>query len=173
MGVAVPRVPKLSVALASLLVGAPLVAGGCGHCDGAVRRLRARTADCYEGCEDGAAGRVTIAPGETFGISADGPNAEEAALFDASGIGPDNLFLVVEATGERVPATIEATAGGHMCLHGVSFTLRPLEPLAPGDYTLVLLLDEVAWPHAGRHAYGRVGDYQGARAMVRTYRVDG
>lgn len=155
------------------LLLASVALAGCGHCEGAIRRMRAQRADCHEDeCRARAGERVTIAADETFRIGGDGPNEGSEALLGASGIDGEAWFLIAEASGERVPATIDGDAGGHSCRYGVGFNLRPEAPLPAGDYTLVLRLDAVAWPLVGRDPYGERGSVDGAPALIRRFRVE-
>ncbi len=48
----------------------------------------------------------------------------------------------------------------------------PDEPLAAGDYTLVLRLDAIDWPLIGSHAFGEEGAYDGEPALVREFVVE-
>ncbi len=157
--------------LVSIAGGAGLIAGGCGHCDGAVRRMRAQLADCRGECPEPPQEQLTIRPTETFRIGGDGPKADSELLLSASGVDVDTWFLVAEASGEVVPATIVGDAGGHSCRYGVGFNLVPEAPLASGDYTLVLRLDALSWPHVGRDPYGGLSTFEGAPALVRRFRV--
>ncbi len=162
-----------SLALAPLLaagIGAS-IGGGCGDCSGAIRLMSAQQSDCTE-CSETADERVVIEPEESFRLTADGPSAESDELVADASIDGDAWFLIDEASGEAVPATISGDSGGHVCRNGVGFSLVPDEPLAPGKYTLVLLLDAIDWPLNGDHAFGQESTYGGALALVREFVVD-
>lgn len=68
--------------------------------------------------------------------------------------------------------TPEGGSGGPIGRNGVGFSLIPDEPLAPGEYTLVLLLDEIDWALNGDHAFGQEKTYEGAKAPMRELVVD-
>lgn len=136
-----------------------LVAGavgwaGCGHCEGGIRAM--------EGGE--------ASPDDGFSIVADGPGSvtSEELVADA-GIDAEAWFLL-DAAGEPVPATISGDWGGHSCFEGNTFTLVPDAPLAPGDYTLVLILDAIAWDYLGDE--GAVETWDGERALVEAVTVE-
>ncbi len=172
---------KLLLGLSLLLVSAPEL--GCGHCSGAIRKMRAQRAEWVKrggggrgGCSKARRGQgpgnlarvVRIHAKETFRIRADGPMRSSAELLKLSGVGPQSWVLRDDRAGQSVPVEITADAGGHMCLHGVGFNLRPRVPLAPGGYTMVLYLDRVRWPLAAPD--DRV-TYQGRPALVRRFLV--
>ena len=148
-----------------------LLAGsaGCwpGRCDGAFRALFAH------GAARGAAGPgappASIVPGASFTLNADSQRRSAAELLAASGIGAESYFLEGPG-GSRVPATIEAVpiTSAHSCASAATFTLRPLAPLTPGDYTLVVLIDATRWPAVYS---GDVETFRGRPALVRRYRV--
>jgi len=156
----------------ALCIVVPLVLAGCGHCDGALRMMRSQLAELYTWPQKPdrrpAAEPVAIEVNDSFRIVADGPLSQSEELLASSGIDSSAWFLVDQSTGKRVAAEISADSGGHMCLNGVGFNLKPQEPLAPGSYLLVLLLDRVKWPlveEAERRSY------QGRPAMTRRYLV--
>lgn len=150
-----------------------LADAGCGHCDGALRDVRALRAEWMRGRggdkKDHQRGPQAAAPeeigaDESFRIVGDGPKRGGPELLQLSGVDARSWVLLADATGEPVPAHVTADAGGHMCLRGVGFNLQPRAPLAPGAYTLVLYLDRLRWPllhdehrttHAGRPAFVR------------------
>ena len=145
-----------------------LASAGCGHCDGAVRRLRINSVGVC-GLEDCAAeGGVTkVGSDVTFRIVGDGPNDESDALLADSGIGEQSFFLVDE-NDEVVPATVTGDAGGHTCRNGVGFGLQPDEPLPLGTYTVVLVLDDLDWPLVARTDTQK---WEGKLAFVRELEV--
>jgi hypothetical protein len=133
----------------------------CGHCDGAIRTMNV-------GLGLDAAERKAIDAEPRFRITADGPADESDELLDKSGVGSTTWYLFHEATGVRIAATITGDSGGHMCRNGVGFNLVPDDPLQAGDYTLVLELDQLAWPLVGKEKSER---FEGREALVRHYRV--
>ncbi len=162
-----------SLALAPLLgatIGAS-VGGGCGDCGGAIRLMKAHQSDCTE-CTETARERVVIEPDESFGLIADGPADDSEELLADASLDGEAWFLLDEASGEAVGATISGNSGGHVCRKGVNFSLVPEEPLAAGDYTLVLLLDEIEWPLIGAHAFGEERMFDGQPALVREFVVE-
>ncbi|MBZ5710737.1 Ig-like domain-containing protein [Nannocystis pusilla] len=149
-------------------LGLTAAGAGCGNCDGAIRELVVRSADaCHlEDCvEDG--GVYHVGPDVSLRVVGDGPNEESEPLLSDSGVAADTFFLL-DQDGQRVAATVGADAGGHACRRGVGFNLTPDEPLAPGTYTAVLLLDDLAWPLAGGAAVQR---HEGKDAFVRQLEV--
>ena len=157
--------------LAALVIGALFVAG-CGHCDGALRLMRSQRAELYawpkKADSQKATEPIAIAADDSFRIIADGPLAKSADLLTDAGIDSSNWFLIDQSTGKKVPAEITADSGGHMCLNGVGFNLKPQEPLSPGDYLLVLILDRVNWPLVEKDERR---SYQGLPAMTRRFVV--
>jgi hypothetical protein len=151
-----------------LALGLTTTGAGCGSCDGAVRELNVRSAavcsleDCAE-----SGGVYRVGPDVNLRIVGDGPNEESGPLLSDSGVGADTFFILDEG-GQRVPATVTGDAGGHTCRRGVGFTLTPDEPLAPGTYTAVLLLEDLSWPHVGDAAVQR---HDGKEALVRKLEV--
>lgn len=158
-----------------------LVDAGCGHCDGAIRNMRAQRAEWLRGRGRGGGeckknrergpqeeAPTAIAADESFRIVGDGPNRAGPELMQLSGVDARSWVLLADATGQPVPADVTADAGGHMCLRGVGFNLRPRAPLAAGAYTLVLYLDRARWPllHSDRRA-----SHAGRPAFVRRFRV--
>lgn len=155
-----------------VVLGLGLSAGGagCGSCDGALRELEVRSVDVckLEDCvADG--GVYRVGPDVNLRVVGDGPNEESGPLLRDSGVAADTFFLL-DKDGQRVAATIGADAGGHTCRNGVGFSLTPDEPLAPGTYTAVLLLDDLAWPLTGGAAVQR---HEGKDAFVRQLEVVG
>lgn len=128
----------------------------CGRCDGAIRGMSAQSAD-----------GPTIAPETAFRLTGDGPGDAEGLAEDA-GISDETWFLVDDASGDRVPSTITADSGGHVCRNGVGFNLTPDEPLAAGDYTLVFLPEDIAWPYLGEDP----AQWEGEPALVQHYTVN-
>ncbi len=156
------------------LLCAAVTAGvaGCGYCGGALRLMRAQTAELYRwpgGTKLDLPEPVPIQPNERFRVRGDGPKAPPAELLQRSGITAAAWFLVRDSTGEHVPAKIGADSGGHMCRYGVGFNLEPLAPLAPGRYTLVLRLDQIAWPMVEDEERRT---FEGKPAMVRRFIVE-
>lgn len=151
------------VGLGSMLAGA-----GCGHCDGAIRELRIKSVDVcgLEECTE-TSGVTQAGPDLSVRIVGDGPNDESASLLADSGIGEESFFLLDE-NDERVAAGITGDAGGHSCRNGVGFNLQPEEPLAVGTYTVVLVLDDLAWPKVGR---AETQSWEGRTAFVREIEV--
>lgn len=84
--------------------------------------------------------------------------------------GLDSASVLLEGPAGRVPLTIDASVNtsAHSCASAGSLTARPVAPLAPGDYTFIVLLDKSRWkPIHDDDATS----WRGQRAMVRTYRV--
>lgn len=138
------------------VVAAAAVLGGCGHCDGAIRSMQAST--------DG----DPVAPDVSFTLTADGPGSmsSDELLADA-GITPDTWTLY-DGAGRPVAATLFGDWGGHVCLNGNTFTLVPDAPLEPGEHTLVLRIDALAWEYIGDAA---PGSWDGEPALVQEYVV--
>ncbi len=111
---------------------------------------------------------ITVGVSPQFRIRGDGPRASSSELIASSGI-DDNSWLLIAANGEPVPARVEADSGGHMCWNGVGFNLSPWQPLAAGNYLVVLKLDAVHWSLVDDD---ELDQYQGRPAMVRRFRVD-
>ncbi len=103
-----------------------------------------------------------------FRIFADGPLAKSEALMNKAGISASTWFVVDLTTKQRIPATVSADSGGHVCMRGVGFNLVPDEPLAPSSYALVLLIDGVAWPYIGDKNVER---WRGQNALVHRFSV--
>jgi hypothetical protein len=165
------RHPMSLSAVALLCAVAAL--SGCGHCDGAVRRQKANLTEwCGKECPDITVERdaqtLAIKPNETFRLTADFRRERSSdVILAASGIS-DRTWFLVGPSGEPVSATITGDTGGHMCLNGAGFTLRPLAPLPEGEYALVLLLDDIRWPYLGDTP---ASEFRGKRAYIRRYRV--
>lgn len=104
-----------------------------------------------------------------FYIDADSrkDRTREQLLTDA-GLSATSFFL--KGRSGPVPAEISAqlSSTAHSCAGAASFILRPLSPLAPGEYTLVLLLDAAKWPAIFSED---IRTWQGQRALFRRYRV--
>jgi hypothetical protein len=102
-----------------------------------------------------------------FVLNADSSAASRAELLERSKLSADSFFLV--GPEGRVAADIDARyiETAHSCASAASFTLRPRKPLAPGEYTVVLLLDAAAWPSVFT---SDVSTHDGKRALVRRYR---
>jgi cold shock CspA family protein len=151
-----------------LSVGLTATGGGCGNCDGAIRELELRS---VEACDldvcvaDG--GVYRVGPDVTVRIVGDGPDDEQDVLLGDAAISAKNFFMLDEA-GQTVAATIGASAGGHSCRNGVNFGLTPDAPLPAGTYTVVLVLEDLAWPLAGGPT---VQTHDGKDAFVRTLEV--
>lgn len=164
-------VPFSLASLASF--AAAVLLAGCGHCDGAVRRQKASLSEwCGKDCPDVSAESdartLVVKPKETFRLMGDFRHERSSdVILEASGISEQTWFLV-DAAGARVPAKITGDTGGHMCFNGAGFDLRPLAPLAEGEYVLVLLVDDIRWPYVG---FSPVTGFRGKRAYVRRYRV--
>lgn len=148
--------------------GMAAAGGGCGSCDGAVRELLVRSADAcsLESCTENG-GVTRVGPDVNLRVVGDGPNDESEALMRDSDISSDTFFLL-DSAGQRVAATVTGDAGGHTCRRGVGFNLTPDEPLAPGTYTAVLLLEDLSWPLTGGAA---VQEHEGKEAFVRKLEV--
>lgn len=143
---------------------------GCGHCDGALREMRASPLGGGSIRDEDPRGQPTnIEPGEHFRISADGPAAADESLLVLANIDATHWFLLDDATGAHVPARLTATAGGHSCKNGVTFEMTPEARLPAGSYTLVLVLDGVRWALVDDDERAA---FQGRPAMVRHYRVN-
>lgn len=112
---------------------------------------------------------MTIAPGATFVLNSDSAEATPAELLARSKVTAQMFFIV--GPGGRVPGGIQAryVESAHSCASAASFTLQPSAPLASGDYTVVILLDDAGWPAVFD---GDVTTYEGKRALVRRYRVE-
>lgn len=153
----------MGVALLVLAVALP----GCfpGNCDGAFRWLSA----AGEPSETERSRTMPIPPGATFALSSDSAEATPAELLERSKVSPATFFLI--GPRGRVAAQIEARyfQSAHSCANAASFTLTPAAPLAPGDYTVVLLIDKASWPAVFDDD---VTTYEGGRALVRRYRVE-
>ena len=132
--------------------------------------MHAQFPELWGGAEGGRELRepIAIRPDARFRILADGPNAGSAELLGRSRVDAGSWILVADATGQPIAADITADAGGHMCLNGVGFNLAPRAPLAPGAYTLALLIDGVRWPVLDSDQRGA---FRGAPALVRHYVV--
>jgi hypothetical protein len=61
--------------------------------------------------------------------------------------------------------------GWDTCLNGNGFELVPDEPLAPGEYTLVLRIEAIDWLWIGSEEH--LTQFQGERAIVQPYVVLG
>jgi hypothetical protein len=132
-----------AVKLLCVLVVTSLVGAGCGHCDGAIRGM-----DVWRGLEPDENPSDDIEANAHFRINGDGPNENSEELLRISGVNAETWQLL-DPDGAPIEAEIGWWAGGHMCRNGVAFELRPEVPLEPGRHTLVLWLDEVAWPVVG------------------------
>ncbi len=165
----VPLALRARVSCLSFLVLA-FLASGCGYCGGAFRLMRAQRAELYAWPPPrGPANEpLVIAPDERFRINGDGPKISGAHLLALSNVSEATWFLLNDTTAERVPSSISADSGGHMCRNGVGFNLEPTKPLTAGRYTLVLLLSQLKWPLVER---GELRSYRGGDAIVRHYVV--
>lgn len=110
---------------------------------------------------------VTAGPDMSVRVVGDGPNEDSESLLADAGIDGSNFFLL-DAAGEHVAVTLEADAGGHTCRNGIGIGLRPEQPLDPGTYTLVLVLEDLQWPLEGGAA---VQSHEGKSAFVRRIEV--
>lgn len=149
----------------SLFLGVALFAlVGCfpGHCDGAFRALRSNGEVFGEA-------QTKIAATESFTLAADFEQATPEQLLAHSKVSAQSFFVV--GPSGRVDAEVSAQSftGAHSCANAASFKLTPKAPLAPGEYTVVLLLDEVAWPSIDDD---HLATWEGKRALVRHYRVE-
>jgi hypothetical protein len=136
---------------------------GCwpGRCDGGFRGLHSVVASDESG--------ITVVPSNAaFTVNVDSSARDEHELETGSGVTADALFL--EGASGRVPAnlTFRVYKSAHSCASAASIQLTPREPLPPGEYVLVLLLDVAHWPAISDSDIER---WQGHPAMVRRYRV--
>lgn len=134
---------------------------GCGHCDGGIRWMGS-----WSETDPG-----VVPPDATFGLVGDGPGSRssEELLADA-GIDATTWFLL-DPAGQPVDAALSGDWGGHTCLNGNTFTLAPGAPLAPGDHTLVLRLEAIAWDFLPGDV--EASTWEGEEALVQAWTVVG
>lgn len=139
---------------------------GCvpGRCEGGFRALHSPS---ETGIRRG--DRFVVRPQAMFILNSDSGARTAPEVRERSGVTAESLFL--EGPTGRVAADVEphVHTSAHSCASAASFTLHPQSALAPGDYTLVLLLDAVRWPAISS---SDVVVWQGRRAMIRRYRVE-
>lgn len=115
-------------------------------------------------------GVTTIAPDDTFRLEADGPKRDQPELLKDSNVGPATWFLYSEDKKRRIKSVVTAEAGGHLCMRGINFHLKPSQPLEPGRYALFLLVDDVRWPLNEKN---KREVFEGKNVLVRRFRVAG
>jgi len=155
-----------------LVAFAWLAPSGCGYCQGALRdlpratRFGEQTAPCVNGLE--CAEKVDASA--TFKHRGDcrGQVSNEDVLAQSK-VSAESWFLLSDS-GSVVPSDISAynNQTAHTCNRACEFYLKPIEPLAPGHYRLVMLVDKTAWRWIGNVQYS---EYNGQKAIVTYYEV--
>lgn len=89
-------------------------------------------------------------------------------LLATSGLGPRSIVL--EGPEGPLPIAVDASIHrtAHSCASRGSLRVTTTAALGPGEYTLVVLMDEIRWPAVGA---ADVTTWRGRRAVVQRYRV--
>lgn len=129
---------------------------------------------CWPGHCGGAIRGVNPEPGEPFAatsywwLNVDTGEKSGPALLAASKITAENVLLAGPQGRISVDLDARIATSAHSCASAGSIEIKPRAPLVPGDYTLVILLDQIAFPAIDDDD---VGTWQGHRAIVRRYQV--
>lgn len=136
-------------------------------------------AGCWPGrCQGGLRGVGLPAPGEAVAeldrnqphltINLDTNLKTGPEILAASNLTTSSVLL--EGPAGMVPLAIEASfnASAHSCASSGTLRATSTTPLVPGDYTFIVLMDQVKWPAIHRDD---VTTWQGHPAMIRKYRV--
>jgi hypothetical protein len=104
--------PRASLAFAfppqAIALTTAFLLSACGHCDGALRTMRAES---YSAPRPDANGRFPLAARASFQIRADGPSEVDGKLRELSGVNEGSWQLFADSTGEPVPPRCPPSRG--------------------------------------------------------------
>jgi hypothetical protein len=141
------------LALVIAMVGLP--ACWPGHCSGAIRGVNPETED-------------TFPPDSFWFITVDTGEKDPAVLLAKSGMTSSTVVLEGPQGPVPIDLTPQIASAAHSCAGAGSIHVQPRAPLPPGDYSLVIVLDQIPFPALSNDD---VHTWHGHRAIVRTYHV--
>jgi len=147
--------------LLAILVLASLPACWPGRCEGGLRALLPLPS------KDETVAELGREPAN-LSINLDTNLGTGAEVLAASQLSARTVLL--EGPAGLVPLTVEASVNpsAHSCASRGSVRATSTEKLGPGDYTFVVLIDQIRWPAIDG---SDVTTWQGHRAMTRRYHV--